>query len=349
MTVTAIPREGKTRGQVPPPVLTTANGRKDAPLGSAGDGIRTVREDWKLFGNLETLPQKAGTPLDLIPRLVAKELADNAIDVAGDCEYGELPGGGFFVQDAGPGFEGSDEEVAAMFSTGRSLVSTKQSRRLTLGALGTGLRVVAGAVLASRGRLTVHTAGRRLDLEPRHDGTTAVLSSAPSEVCGTRVEVVLGGRLADVEDNVFAWAGVAKALARAVNPSAPTKSPSVHWHDADSFADLLRDAAPGLTVRQLLETFDGLSGAKASAVAADFRSRAACGLTRKEAAALFRRAREAARELSHTALGRVGELAGWGRSKVDDTTIRRGDAAIPVRIEVWARATDGGNRGRPCA
>ena len=39
-------------------------------------------EDWQHFGSLETLPQKAGVPVEWLPRLVLKELVDNAYDVA---------------------------------------------------------------------------------------------------------------------------------------------------------------------------------------------------------------------------------------------------------------------------
>ncbi|KJS85419.1 MAG: hypothetical protein JL57_18775 [Desulfosporosinus sp. BICA1-9] len=34
------------------------------------------REDWKLFRNMETLPQKAGVPKSKLSMLVCKELAD---------------------------------------------------------------------------------------------------------------------------------------------------------------------------------------------------------------------------------------------------------------------------------
>ena len=40
------------------------------------------REDWTLFRNVGTLGQRAGVTADAIPRLVAKELCDNALDAA---------------------------------------------------------------------------------------------------------------------------------------------------------------------------------------------------------------------------------------------------------------------------
>src|SRR5438034_11767435 len=81
----------------------------DAPL-------EFVREDWTLFRTLSTLTQKAGVPAERLRRLVLKELVDNALDVAGACTFGLLPGGGFFVQDQGDGIRGSPEDIARLFS-----------------------------------------------------------------------------------------------------------------------------------------------------------------------------------------------------------------------------------------
>ena len=56
------------------------------------------RDDWVLFRNLGTLGQKAGVPVERLPRLVARELVDNALDAGSACHFGELDGG-FFVDD----------------------------------------------------------------------------------------------------------------------------------------------------------------------------------------------------------------------------------------------------------
>ena len=107
-----------------------------------------TREDWTLFRTLQTLAQKAGVATRAVPALVAKELADNALDASGGCRVGLLPDNGFFVEDDGDGIPGDDDAVAALFSINRPLASTKLLRLPTRGALGNGLRVVAGAVLA---------------------------------------------------------------------------------------------------------------------------------------------------------------------------------------------------------
>jgi hypothetical protein len=70
--------------------------------------------------------------------------------------------------------DGEPEDIARLFSIARPLVSTKLLRLPTRGALGNGLRVVAGAVLASEGTLVVTTRNRRIELRPERDGTTTV-------------------------------------------------------------------------------------------------------------------------------------------------------------------------------
>ena len=73
------------------------------------------------------------------------------------------------------------------------MISTKLLRLPTRGALGNGLRVVAGAVLASEGSLTVTTRNRRIKLRPERDGSTTVVSTKPVKFAkGTRVEISFG-------------------------------------------------------------------------------------------------------------------------------------------------------------
>lgn len=110
------------------------------------------------------MPQKTGIPVEETSRLVAKELVDNALDAGANCTiepYGEW---GFIVKDDGSGIEGEDETVAELFSFGRSLKSSKLLRTPSRGALGNGLRVVAGAVYCTGGTLIVRTKGRSLKL-----------------------------------------------------------------------------------------------------------------------------------------------------------------------------------------
>ena len=92
-------------------------------------------------------------PVHLLPKLVLKELTDNALDAGGTIYVGQLEDGGWYVEDDGRGIAGDPPDIARLFSIRRPLVSSKLLRLPTRGALGNGLRVVAGVVLASDGRL----------------------------------------------------------------------------------------------------------------------------------------------------------------------------------------------------
>ena len=98
---------------------------------------------------------------------------DNGLDADVSCQVGMLEYKDYIVHNTKPGLPGDDRRVADRFSVSRPLTSTKLKRLPTRGALGNGLRVVAGAVLASEGALAVHTHGRSLRLTPLDDGTTA--------------------------------------------------------------------------------------------------------------------------------------------------------------------------------
>jgi hypothetical protein len=106
--------------------------------------------------------QKAGVPPGLLRRLVLKEIADNALDTGAPVEATVLRSGLYAIEDSGPGLDGSPEEIASLFSINRPTRSSKLLRLPQRGALGNGLRVVAGAVLASAGALTVTTRNRRI-------------------------------------------------------------------------------------------------------------------------------------------------------------------------------------------
>jgi hypothetical protein len=162
------------------------------------------REDWTLFRSLSTLSQKAGVPAHLLPRLVLKELADNALDAGGAVRVGQLDDGGWYVEDDGPGIPGEPADIARLFSIRRPLVSSKLLRLPTRGALGNGLRVVAGAVLASDGRLVLETRGRRLELRPQDSGETLAAVAPCARTAGTRIEIDLGEELSGAD--ALAWA-----------------------------------------------------------------------------------------------------------------------------------------------
>jgi hypothetical protein len=168
-----------------------------ARLGAAPDAPilkMFERADWTLFRTIEGLQQKAGVPAPHLRRLVLKELADNALDAGATIRYGLVDGQGradrYFIEDDGSGLDGSPQDIADLFSIARPLRSTKLLRLPQRGQLGNGLRVVAGAVLASAGKLIVVTRNRRISLRPESIGTTTVAAvAAADQPVGTRVEI----------------------------------------------------------------------------------------------------------------------------------------------------------------
>jgi C4-dicarboxylate-specific signal transduction histidine kinase len=147
---------------------TFQNPRGVSASSTGAQNLKFERQDWTAFRTVEGLQQKAAVSANLLRRLILKELADNALDTETRVAAGEIESG-YFVEDEGPGLD--PHEVARLFSIDRPLVSTKLLRLPTRGALGNGLRVVAGAVLASSGSLTVISRGVRLKLKPERDGS----------------------------------------------------------------------------------------------------------------------------------------------------------------------------------
>jgi len=310
-------------------------------------------EDWTLFRSLGTLGQQAGVSQDDLPDVVVKELVDNALDASATCHVDVVPPNGFVVEDDGPGMPGDTPgDIARLFSISRPLVSSKLTRLPTRGALGNGLRVVAGAVLASEGTLQVTTNGQVLRLIPQDDGTTRALLVGPDPRPGTRVEVQLGASL-PVDDGTLKGARNACLVATGKDSTNATCKTSPHWYDADSFYELLQ-AADGRSAREVVAEFDGCSGAKAGHVCAPFLGRDASSLTRLEATALLVTAQQIARPVSPSRLGRIGAHPSLPRCYASatgewDVAHSRGGvrARIPYVVEVWA-APPPATRPDPC-
>jgi hypothetical protein len=334
---------------------STLKNLADLPAGQLADSVAGItesqsssclfeREDWTLFRSVATLGQKAGVRVELIPRLVAKELADNALDAVGACRAGLLKGNGFWVEDDGDGIPGDDNAIARLFSINRPLVSSKVLRRPTRGALGNGLRVVAGAVLASGGTLQVTTRGRLLRLLPQDDtGDTLAERIGASNRRGTRVEVRLGPSLC-LDDSVLDWAETAISLANGGKTYEGRSSP--HWYDADAFFELLQ-AARSQTVRELIATLDGCAEPKAGKICSLFKGRLARDLDRFEASRLLAAAQAQTRKVPPHRLGALGRdvLVGDGYAcskRFFETGVARAGprASIPLVIEVAVMRND---------
>lgn len=200
--------------------------------------ITFTREDWKMFRNLETLCQKAGVHRDYIPRLVVKELVDNALDISGSCELSQSSKNSFVVSDSGDGI--NPDFLETYFSINRPMVSSKLLRLPSRGALGNGLRVVTGAVISTGGTLSISTHGRTYGLTFNEDGTTRKQPIADWQGTGTRIEVSLGSLEITKQDLTWGNAAIRMALAHDSKPFKGKTSP--FWYTSESFYEVCNAA-----------------------------------------------------------------------------------------------------------
>ena len=270
------------------------------------ENFKFERPDFASFRTVEGLQQKAGVAANKLRRLIMKELTDNALDTSALVRIGQLPDGGYFVEDDGDGIDGKPEQIARLFSIARPMVSTKLLRLPTRGALGNGLRVVAGAVLASNGFLVVTTRNKRIELRPERDGSTTVVSVTPIDFpIGTRIEIGFGPTIPEDEDaDPLGWSIVAIEMAEG---QSYTGKSSPWWYDAAQFHELL-SASGDRPVRDLITNLDGCTGARAGDIVAEAGlSRMVCNeLSRAQSDTLLTVARRHAREVTPKRLGAVG-------------------------------------------
>lgn len=301
------------------------------------------RDDWTLFRNLNTIGQKAGVPREKLAALVIKELADNALDAGATVDAGDLGDDTFYVEDNGPGIPGSDEEIAMLFSIRRPLLSSKLLRLPLRGALGNGLRVVAGVVLATAGTLQVTTRGRHLALTPQDDGTTSYrLLKGGLLHTGTRVQIRFGRGVVGADEDVLEMAHKAMALRGETHYQGKT---SPHWYDSDSFFEMLQ-ASDG-TIGEVLEHFHGFKSSKIPSSVKEALGFSANSFTRTSADNVLSGLREIKPAPKPTVLGEVGELAlrshGYGKkSGTFQLKAARGNlhAEIPAVVEAWVDRLD---------
>jgi hypothetical protein len=310
---------------------------------TAPQNLKFEREDWTVFRTVEGLQQKAGVAAKWLRRLVLKELADNGLDIGSHVSVGELPdGGGYFVEDDGAGIDGTPEDIARLFSINRPMISTKLLRLPTRGALGNGLRVVAGAVLASGkgSSLTVITRDKRIVLRPERDGSTTVVSTKPvKHPVGTKIEIALGPALPG-DTLALSWAQEACGLARTGRTYPGRSSP--WWYDAAQFHELL-SASGDRSVRELIAKLDGCTGGRAGEIVTEAGlGRALCSaVNRRQAARLLEAAQSSARQVNPQRLGTVGAEAfpgyAYGSSHgVVKFGSAKPQAEIPFVVEAWA-------------
>ena len=132
-------------------------------------------------------------------------------------------------------------------------MSTKRIRLPQRGALGNGLRVVAGAIISFGGSLEVSTNGRTLKLFPQETGGTLFERIGDYTGNGTLIKVMVKGFY-----DVLPWAQMATCMTGGEFYKGKS---SPHWYDSDSFYSLLRATQGNVTIRDFLSrNFDGCSG-----------------------------------------------------------------------------------------
>jgi len=288
-----------------------------------------INEDWTKFRSLETLPQKAGVSRDKLGLLVAKELADNALDHSGQCEVGYLQPNGFYVKDNGEGIP--VELLPELFSINRPFMSSKQYRLPTRGALGNGLRVVTGAVISTSGTLQVSTRGKMYRINFQSDGTSTVDEIGNYYEQGTRIDIQLGSELTVDLD----WAESAIHYSRGEQFKGKT---SGYWYTSDAFYEICQGT--NNTVHKLISEFDGCTGTKAGKLASNHKNQLANTLTFEETEILLGNIREASKQVNVDRLGCIGDIKNYGYYNMNGSfKVRSGkgihNAEIPFAVEAW--------------
>jgi len=298
------------------------------------------RDDWQLFLDIGTLPQKAGVQPGQVRALVLKELTDNALDSGASevtLNYIRREGGReYVIADDGTGI--APAIVPRLFLVNRPLLSSKLRRLPLRGMLGNGLRVVAGAVAASEGSLVVETRGHRLVLHVDDaTGLTSIEADEPIPLIpGTVVRVMLGGRLPidpghDESERSRAAINIARLGKSYDGPSAP------HWYSDKGLHRLFQCVKPETTTVR--------------AVVADLGfilddDRRARDLSRDDAAKVLAHLQSATPPVAAELLGYIGPNA-FGNSYAIKTGVATiGGAHIPFVIEAWAKCSRSEERGQ---
>jgi hypothetical protein len=274
--------------------------------------------------------------------LVVKELADNALDACGDCRVFEQDGW-YMIEDTGPGIDGGAESIARLFSIRRPLTSSKLVRLPSRGALGNGLRVVAGAILASHGSLYVETHGERHTLTPCDDGSTEATSEPCARTEGTLVAVKFGPSIPTRFDPL-AWAKYAIFIAGLGNSYQGGTSP--WWYDRNAFYEMC-NAAGDRSLVDLLVLFRNITHNIASSVIQESfgqKSISCAKITRDHADLLLHVLRNLSPAPKPSLLGKMGKWGGEYGYAIENGMIEVGHhtpAQVPYVIEVVVGKDDG--------
>ncbi len=298
-------------------------------------GILFARDDWQLFLDPETLPQKAGCQPAMLRRIILRELVDNALDAGANVTL-TRDGDGWIVSDDGPGIAAAD--VPRFFAVNRPLLSSKRRRLPLRGMLGNGLRVVMGGVAASGGTISVETRGHRfaLAVDPA-TGLTQVIEhtgSGPARP-GLAVRLAFGPDLPQSDDDDDELAR--QAIVIAEHGTGYTGPSSPWWYGPRDLHALLTQVRPETTTIAALVDALGFPS--------DDR-RLARSLSLPDAETLLQRLRVAYRPQPAERLGQIGLTLipdACHAHKAGIVQLRSG-AEIPFVVEAWATCTKPGQR-----
>nr|DAJ70565.1 MAG TPA: hypothetical protein [Caudoviricetes sp.] len=285
------------------------------------------KQEWTQFRSMDTLTQKAGVPKQDISKLVAKELIDNALDITDDVKV-QCDGKTLSVWNGGNGIPA--DKIAELFSINRPLVSTKLIKLPTRGALGNGLRVVVGAVIATDGELFVYSNGDKYKIESQDDGSSQAVYFDHYSISGTMIELTLGDSFVD-----DSWAQYAIYYNRGEKYKGKT---SAYWYNSESFYEITQ-AFDG-TVYDLVSEFDGCTGTKAGQIAKIFEKNFKTqNLSFENSELLLSAIRENSKPVKPDRLGAIGEITETFYSSAVGTYVlpsTKGNlsAEIPYKIEV---------------
>lgn len=304
------------------------------------------------FTSRATLPRKAGvsSEADLLP-LVVKELLDNALDATEAAEGGDvalvsaglLEGrNGFFVEDGAGGF--SPEMLRQVWRVDSTNVSSKRLRLPTRGALGNGLRVVSGTVMAYRAILTVHTRGKAYEIQPRYRVNPRVteplvLETGDSPLSqGTRIEIVFPEDEVVVDEDVLEF--VDTTLFLSANGFYKGAS-SPHWYTANDFFKEILQRENGKTVQEVVARFDGCSASdKVSRISDGFRRMIASEVPVEDADVILARMKDVAPAFNPKRLTPDKEPKIEGEHRAVGAYVTESGLTIPFRVSVWAEPSD---------
>ena len=308
-----------------------------------GPNLQVHRADTEQFATFQGLQIQAGT--DRLRAIVLKELVDNALDAAdkagnhGQAKIERIDGDSYRITDHGNGISGSAQDLADLFAIKRPMISGKFYRLPQRGALGNGLRVIVGSLVASCGTIEIVTRGYRTLLRPLKVRTEIIETAEVEHQPGTVITIKFGPSLPENKDDLD-FAVPAISLARNAKPPYD-RDPSLHWFDLDHLTETLASLQPQeTTVRQFLEQFDGCSGSKAGKLAAPFGKNRSCNsMTQADAEVLLIAAKGSTRPVKAIALGPIGPAAYPGReySRREGVFLQGKEprAEIPFIVEAW--------------